>query len=187
MPLTISQHEEIVALLHDVPGLVDELEARHAGLYDDVLSWMRRAEKVLESNRLPACSQIAAYRAQLIEAGRGVYEPTLHFVGRPSVSKIKEATAAFIIGRTEHVLQDSIGARRAVIEEAQRIALHLVAVAYAKRLPGTRSTAVSDDPQILRDAIASDNDLAGGYTHLVGLVGSVDALMLLDRSRPLVA
>jgi hypothetical protein len=187
MPLTIIQYEEIVALLHDVPKLVDELEARHAGLYDDVLTWMRRAEKVLENNRLPSCSQVATYRAQLIEAGRGVYQPGLHFIGRPTLRKIKEASAALVMGGVNDVLQGAIADRQRVFEEAQRIAQQLVAVAHTKGLPGTSSAFASGGPQMLRDAIAFDSDISSGYTHLVGLIGSADALLLLDRALPVVA
>lgn len=186
MALTVAQHEEIVTLLRDVPGLVDELEARHATLYEDVLAWLHRAERVLESNRLAACSQIAALRAQLIEAGRGVHHSGLQIVGRPSAGKLKEATASFVIGRADSVIQEAIAARRNLLDEAQRIAQQLVAVAYAKRLPGTGPGAANSDPHTLRDAIATDGDLGGGYTHLVGLVGSADALLLIDRARPLV-
>ena len=67
MALTVVQYEEVIAVLRRVPAIVDGLEARHAGFFDEVLAWLRLAEETLTNVRLPAASEIAAHRARLIE------------------------------------------------------------------------------------------------------------------------
>jgi hypothetical protein len=107
-------YEEILAILREVPVLVDKLEARHSGFFEDVLDSLKQAEQTLTNIRLPAASQIAVYRARLIEAGRGVQQGDLTIVGRPSVSKIKKATAALLLGRSNDVLQALIAGQQPV-------------------------------------------------------------------------
>lgn len=186
MALTIAQYEGILGVLREVPILVDKLEARHAGFFEDVLLWLKQAEQSLTNNRLPAASQIAAYRARLIEAGRGVQQGDLTIAGRPSVRKIKEATAALLLGQSNEVLQTVISERQAVFQEAERIARQLLSVAHAKGLVTTANGGGSHQRFLheLRDRLAADPDLANVNAHIVGLVGATDALVMLDRGLP---
>jgi hypothetical protein len=182
--LTVAQYEEILAVLREVPALVDKLEARHSGFFEDVLEWLKHAEQTLTNNRLPAASQIAVYRARLIEAGRGVQQGDLTIVGRPSVTKIKEATAALLLGRSNDVLQALIAGQQPVFQEAERIARQVLALARVKGLvpaPGAEG-ARGRFLQELRDQLAADPDLAPFHAHIIGLVGATDALVLLDRA-----
>jgi hypothetical protein len=179
------QYEEILELMRGVPVLVDELESRHAGFVDDVLSWLRHAEQTLSNNRLPAASQIATYRARLVEAGRGVlHGGDLTIVGRPSVRRIKEATASFVLARGNDILEAVIAERQPIFLEAERMAQQALAVAQAKGLispPGAAAPSVLPLNEV-RDRIATDPDLATVYAHLVGLVGTTDTLIVLDRA-----
>jgi hypothetical protein len=184
MALTIAQYEQILAVLQEVPRLVDKLEARNAGFFEDVLGWLKQAEQVLTDNRLPAVSQIAVYRARLIEAGRGVQQGDLTIVGRPSTSKIKEATAALLLGRGSDVLQALIAAQQPVFQEAERIVRQALAVAKVKGLALAPGVGVPQQRFLreLQDQLAADPDLATVHAHIVGLVGTTDALVLLDRA-----
>jgi hypothetical protein len=187
--LTVAQYEELLDVLREVPVLVDRLEARHAGFDEDVLRWLKRAEQTLTNNRLPAASQIASYRARLIEAGRGVLRGDLTIVGRTSVRKIKEATAALQLELGNDVLQAAIAERQSVFQEAERIARQVMAVARAKGIgmppddSGTQQRFLHE----LRDRLSMDPDLASVYTHIVGLVGPTDTLVMLDRAATSVA
>ena len=184
MALTIAQYEQILAVLQEVPGLVDKLEARNAGFFEDVLGWLKQAEQTLTNNRLPAVSQIAVYRARLIKAGRGVQQGDLTIVGRPSTSKIKEATAALLLGRGSEVLQALIATQQPVFQEAERIARQALAVAKLKGLAFAPGVGVPQQQFLheLQDQLAADPDLATVHAHIVGLVGTTDALVLLDRA-----
>jgi len=184
MALTVIQYEEILAVLQEVPLLVDKLEARHPSLFDDVLVWLKRAEQTLTSNRLPAASQIAVYRAQLIGAGRGVHQADLAIVGRPSVSKIKEATVGLLLGHSNGVLHAQIAERQPVFQDAERIARQLLALARAKGFAIAPSDSGPRQPFLheLQDQLATDPELGAVHAHMVGLVGSTDAVIFLDRA-----
>jgi hypothetical protein len=184
MALTVAQYEQILAILQEVPGLVDKLETRNAGFFEDVHGWLKQAEQTLTNNRLPAASQLAVYRARLIEASRGIQQEDLTIVGRPSTSKIKEATAALMLGRGGDVLQALITAQQPVFQEAERIARQALAVAKLKGLALTPADGVPQQQFLheLRDRLAADPDLATVNAHIAGLVGTTDSLVFLDRA-----
>lgn len=189
MALNVLQYEEIVSLLREVPGLVDGLETRSSRYPDDVLGWLRRAEVVLEHNRLPAVSQVAACRATLISATRGVRAPDVVIVGRPTVRKVREATASMVLLRCNDLLQGTIAERQATFGEAERIARQVLTVAEAK---GIVETCRDGRPHgaflaCLQQQIAVDPDLANANAHLVSLLGRSDVLIFLDRAVPTVA
>lgn len=184
MALNVVQYEEIVSLLRQVPGLVDQLEARRSRFVDDVLDWLKRAESAMDNNRLPGVSQIASCRAVLIEATRGVSSKELVFIGRATPRKVQDATASMVLERGNDVLHGVIAERQATFQEAERIAGQVLAVAEAKGLiractDGRPHQAVL---ACLQQAVAADTDLATVYAHLSALVGKTDMLIFFDRA-----
>ena len=185
MALNVVQYEEIVALLRQVPALTDQLEERSSGFADEVLAWLKRAESTLENNRVPAVSRLSAFRAMLIEAGRGVRHAEIAVVGRPTLRKVQEATATLALQRSNDVLHEVIAERRTVFEEAERLSRQVLAVAEAKGLIEACDDGRPHDAFLscLRESVASDDDLAAVYVHLVSLVGATDVLIFFDRAR----
>jgi hypothetical protein len=182
--LTLLQYEDIVGLLRDVPPLVDALEARRPGFAGDVADWLRRVEQSLEDNRLPAVSQIAAARAQLIEASRGIQPRDIVVLGRPTTRKVRDATAAMAIARSSDVLHAVIAERESTFQEAERVGAGLVVVAGAKGIVAACEDGNSHPAMLrcLQQQLAADPDLASGYAHLLSLVGATDLLIVLDRA-----
>ena len=184
MALNVIQYEEIGALLHQIPRLVDKLEARQSGFVEGVLAWLRQTEVTLENNRLAAVSQVAACRATLIEAARGVHSKDVVFVGRATPRKVREATASMVLQRGNDLLHSVIAERQAVFQEAERISRQVMAVAAAKGL--LRDCAGTGQRQqfleCVQQKVAADQDLASVYAHLVALVGKADVLIFLDRA-----
>jgi hypothetical protein len=183
--LTVAQYEELLRVLGEVPILVDKLEERRTDFSDDVLAWLKLAERVLANNRLPDAAQIAAYRARLIEAGRGVQQDDMTIVGRPSARKIKEATGALVLASGNDVLQAVIADRKSVFQEAERISRQMLTLAQLKGLVTGPIDGGSSQQQFLarlRDQLAADPDLASIEAHVVGLVGATDTLVMLDRA-----
>ncbi len=184
MALNVVQYEEIVSLLRQVPSLVDELEARRSGFVGDVLAWLKKAESTMENNRFPAVSQIASYRATLIEAARGVQSKEIVIVGRPTARKLQEATASMVLERSNDLLHGVIAERQAVFQDAERISLQVMTVADAK---GLIQACADGGPHqqfltCLQQHLGADADLANAYAHLVSLVGKTDVLIFLDRA-----
>ena len=186
MALTVAQYEEILGVLQEVPILVDELEARKTAFSDDVLGWLKQSEQVLTNNRLPEASQIAACRGRLIEAGRGVQQRDLTIMGRQSMRKIRQATAALVLGTGTEILHAVIAERKSVFQEAERISRQMLAVAKAKGLVAESNDGEPHQQflQELREKLTADPDIAGVHAHIVGLVGATDALVLMDRALP---
>jgi hypothetical protein len=184
MSLNVVQYEEIASLLQEVPSLVDHLEARRSGFSGDVLLWLKRAESMLESNRLPVVSQISAYRAMLIESSRGIHTNEIAIVGRPTVRKLEEGTASVALQRSNDLLHAAIAEREAAFQGAERVSRQVLAVADAKGLVDACRDGRSHQAflECLRDRIAADADLAGIYVHLSALVGRTDVLIFLDRA-----
>lgn len=188
MALTVAQYEEVVDLLRQVPPLVDRLQARRHDFVDEVLRWLKQAEAVLESNRLPAVSRVAACRALVVGAARGVQVPEVVLTGRPSRRRLEEAAASLALDRGSSALQEVIAERQAVLAEAERIARQVLAVAAAKGyLDGRDERPPQDFLEQLRHRLAGDADLASAHAHLVALVGTADVLVLLDRSLDVVS
>lgn len=188
MALSVAQYEEIASILHEVPRLVDDLEARRADFPGRVLAWLKRAERALEDNRLPACSRVAAWRAALLQAGRGVQHPDVRMLGRPTVRKLLEATACMALEHGNDLLHTAVGDREGIFQEAERIAQQLLAVIAAKGLLDGRSASSHQERLLdLQQRVASDRDLAAVYAHLVSLVGSTDVLVFFDRALPKVS
>jgi len=184
--LNVVQYEEFASLLRQVPRLVDGLEARSSNHVDDVLAWLKQAELTMENNRLPAVSQVAACRARLIGATRGVQDREVIVIGRPTTRKVREATASLVLLRCNDLLHAVIAERQAVFEEAERIARQVVTIAAAK---GIIETCADGRPHhaflaCLHQQVADDPDLAAVNAHLVSLVGRTDVLVFLDRALP---
>ncbi|WP_342471156.1 hypothetical protein [Ureibacillus sp. FSL K6-3587] len=55
--------------------------------FESVKNWLGELEKVLENNRLKACSDIAIYRGTLISVERGLVPADLIFTKRKSQKK----------------------------------------------------------------------------------------------------
>ena len=184
MALNVVQYEEISALLRKVPRLVDQLEARQSGFVEGVLAWLRQAEATLENNRLAVVSQVAACRAMLVEATRGVHTKDVVFVGRATPRKIQEATASMMLRRSNDLLHGVIAERQAVFPEAERIARQVMAVAEAKGLIRDCDDGRPHQQflQCVQQKVAADRDLASVYAHLVALVGKNDVLVFMDRA-----
>ena len=184
MALSVLQYEEIVALLLRVPHLVDRLESREPGFIDRVHSWLRDAEGSLENNRAPGVSQVAACRAMLVEAARGVQPRDLVISGRPTRRKIHEATASLALQRGSDILHAVIAERQAAFQDAERISRQVLAVAQAKGILGADHDAGPRHAYLarLQQQIAADPDLASAHAHLQALVGTTDTLILFDRA-----
>ncbi len=184
MPLNLIQVEEISALLQQVPQLVDRLEKRRSDFGDGVLAWLKQVETILESNRLPVVSQVAACRAMLLQAARGVQSGDITFVGKPTARKNRVATAGMVLQRCNQLLHDVIAERQTVFQEADRLARQLIAVAEAngiiQRCKGNSTHQAF--LQCVQKCIAADPNLVSVYTHLIALVGKVDLLIVLDRA-----
>lgn len=186
MALNVAQVEELSGLLQQVPALVNLLEARRADFAAAVLAWLKQLEQALEQHRQPAVAQIAAARAQLLQAARGQIFKEVNFIGRPTPRKLQDAAANQSLQRAHQVVNELLSERQASFAEAERVARQVVAVAEVKGLVQRALAVNGHDAQLhlLQQLMAADSDLAAAMAHLGGLVGRFDLLVFLDRALP---
>lgn len=184
--LHIMNLEEVQGMLLRVPGLIHDLEGRDPSFVDSVKAWLMQAEQVLISNRLAVAAEVAVLRGVLISAERGVIPPGMAFSGRTTVRKIKDASAADVLRKAEELISSAISADAVRFAEGEKLTQQIVAVAQRKGLiPVTPS--VDKHTEMLKaiwQAMIMDPDLGAATTHLAGLVGAYDVLILLDRMLP---
>lgn len=181
--LRIVNLEEIHGLLLRIPSLVDELERKGPHAIDGVRQWLVTLEQVLENNRLPLAGNIAALRVGLDAALSGVIPAGIEFHGSVSRRKIREAAAADMLKRASDLVTSAVQGDGNRIDEAQRVARQLIALARFRGLiPASRP---AGDPienvKSVWNSMQSDTEIGQGAAHLVGLVGPYDALIVLDR------
>lgn len=184
--LHIMNLEEIQGMLLRVSELIDSLEKRDPSFVGSVKEWLTQAEQVLISNRLAVAAEVAVLRGVLVSAERGVIPPGMAFSTRTTIRKIKDASAADVLRKAEELISISISADAARFAEGEKLTQQIVAVAQRKGLiPVTPS--LDKHTEMLKSiwqAMIMDPDLGAATTHLAGLVGAYDVLILLDRMLP---
>jgi hypothetical protein len=184
--LSLLNLEEIQGVLLRTPQLVRELEGREASFFGSVKAWLAQCEQVLISNRLTIAAAIATLRGSLISTERGSIPAGLGFSGKATPRKVRDAAAAEVLRQAEEVISNSVRADAARFAEAEKLMRQIVAVAQKKalRLPGNDAVNRSDGLKGLWSDMTRDADLSAVTTHLVGLIGPSDVLILLDRVLP---
>ena len=96
---------------------------------------------------------------------------------------MKEARAATLLKRATEIVSDATRVRRAQVNEAESVMMQIVAVAHQVGIippPGNRDhTAYLED---VRSALSNRAELVSPAIHVMGLVGRIDFLVLLDRT-----
>lgn len=182
--LRIVNLEEIQERLLRLPTLVSRLEARDAGFAAAVREWLADTEKVLVGNRIPAAGELATLRGTLISAERGTIPTGVSVEGRATPRKIRDAAAADVLRRAEDALSDAVRADAARVGEAERLVHQVVSVALRKGIlpPPPGSGSHTDMLRTAWSLVCADPDTGAAATHVAGLVGPHDALVLLDRA-----
>ena len=182
--LRIVNLEEIQDVLLCIPGLVDLQDQRDPGLVQDVKQWLSKLEKVLDNNRAPVAGNVAALRALLISAERGVVPTGVEFHGRSTRHKIREAAVAYVLQQTGDLISSFIQKDNERVAEAERLVRQLVVLAKAKGLIQELSSGdnFTDMLKAIWQTMSADPELSPGTVNVEGLIGPYDALILLDRT-----
>ena len=183
--LRIVNLEEIERLLLEVPALIDRLETRSPSFTDDVRNWLKSAEQALQNNRIAVASTVASLRGQLTSVKDGFVPPEVEILGRPTRRKILTAVSTSALRQASEAVLDITQPDRLRIAEAERICRQIVAHAKVRNLIPEGAPSNVELAEYLRGVwhqLKSDPDLSQLTTHLVGLLGSHDVLIVLDRT-----
>jgi len=178
--------EEIQGMLLRVPELIDRLESHDPDFAVLVKGWLTETEQVLTNNRLAVAADVAVLRGVLISAERGLLPEGMVLTGRKTARKIRDAAAADALRRSSDIISDAIRGDTAQIAEGEKLTRQLVALAERKGILPCDPDAGGHDEKLnaIWHAMSEDPDLGPATTHLAGLVGGYDALVLLDRMLP---
>ena len=161
--------DRIGALRLRVAQIVDRYDDGDAEFSDDVKRWLREVEEALAAARIPAMADVAALRAAIVSAENGALPAGITFSGRPTPRRIRDAVAADALRHANDAVVNATSAAAAQFAEAERLIGQILPVATRKGLSSW-------------SAIESDADLGPIATHVIGLVGRGDALVLFDRA-----
>ena len=186
--LRIASVEEIEALLLELPDLVRLQQDRSARFPERTATWLVGLEDALVANRLPQAGAVAALRSGLVAADQGLLPGGLEFRGRPTRSRVIVALASQAIQQAVAVAAPVVDENRPRLAEAERVAQQIVAAARARAtIPAqTKAATNADYLRAVRRSFSASEDLENAMVHLEGLVGSYDALILLDRALAMV-
>lgn len=173
--------EEVEAQLTKVPGLVRRLDERDPEFSAAVQSWLKAIEDTLGHHGMPVASEIAASRGELIARERGHRDGTSGAVLRGR--KYRESRAAELLKRVTGLVLNAIQQRRSQLDEAERVMMQIVAVADRLGLiPAESGEGHTGYLQTVLQALVNRPELSSLVVHVTGLLGTVDVLIILDRS-----
>ena len=162
-----------------VPKLVEAQQQRALDFPARVLAWLQNLEDLLSARRVSQVSGISAVRSALVAAQRGNFPAGSEVHGRLTRTRLLEGVASQSLQRGVQLLEDLIKVDRARFEEGAKIAQQIIAAGLSRGVIERRG---GDRINRTRQLLSTNNDLEAGCVHLEGLVGPVDALMLLDRA-----
>jgi len=105
------------------------------------------------------------------------------FSGKTTARKIKDATSVDVLQKADRIISAAIEASVTQITEGERLTRQVVALAIRKGMVQKENLHGHDE--MLREIwrkMSLDPELQPVTTHIIGLVGAYDALILLDRS-----
>lgn len=171
-----------VALL-EVPLVVDALQAGDS-TGDAAVDWMGRLEQLLAAKRHPLAAEVAVQRGAIVAARRGAIREGIAVLGRPSRSRLIVATASAALEQTVRTVTEALRPDENRFDEAERVAMQLLAVAGAKGVFPDAGMARREAVLLWAETVSSDPDLVAGMVNLYALVGRADALRLLASRAP---
>lgn len=177
--LSIIHVDRIQDCLRSVAQVVNSQQRREVDFPRLVLEWLATAESVLNDARQPSLAQVAGLRSALLTALHGPRR-----VNGQSRRALLEAAASEALRKGQEVLAATIESRTAQIGEAELMVSRVLAVAEVKGLLGAVPEEL-DHPAKLRfliEAFKQDADTAGATVHFIGILGPVDATVVLDRA-----
>jgi hypothetical protein len=179
--LTIPQLEEIQRHLADLSGLIDEFEARDFEFHQHALEWMRSLEVLLERHRLPQEVEVALLRAEIVLASGGCETDSVGRVSARTKRMRRDAAAADAVRRAGALVVEGIEGPRELLAQGEGIARQLAAVAKVKGITVSQQRDWSAASNAWHQ-VAADPDLVTAATHLVGLVGRTNAILMLLKA-----
>lgn len=164
--------------------LADAIESRGMRVADRVRDWIREAEEIMRRHGVVEAGDLAVIRTELAAAVRAPpVAAAAPSQGRPRPRRSRhEQAAADALARAARVVEDAVASSRQLSQEGERLARQIASVAKVK---GHRQIDSADWGAVSTawEQASRDPDLVNAATHLVGLVGRMNAMLLFMRAQ----
>lgn len=178
--LRIINLAEIESLLLEAPALVGRFEARDPSFRGAVNDWLKSMAEILGKNHMTVASEVAVLRGTLFASERSLPNDGLVKIAKTGT---KQAGAASILKQATQTVSAAIHSRQLQVAEAERVMSQIVAAAYQL---GVISAETDQSHTVylqqVKQTLSSRAELVSLTVHVLGLVGSMDFLILLDRA-----
>lgn len=177
--LSIVHLDRIQDCLRAVSEVVDAQQRREIDFPKRVLDWLTRAEELLRDARLASLSQLSGFRSSLLATCHGAKKPA----GQSRRATLESAASEALI-QGQAALSAAIEPRLQQIAEAELLVSRVIAVGTVKGIFPHLPDHLSHEGKLrqLLEALQKDQDTAAATAHFTGILGPVDALIVLDRT-----
>lgn len=182
--LRILSIEELQSISMQIPLLISLFEKKESQFFNSVIAWLELLEKVLENNRMKACSDIAILKGSLLAVERGLVPKDMAIARNKSHRKIMDLAAVDTLKEANELINNLLKGPLAQINEAERLMRQILPLAEKKGLVYQVDNP-SDHSMLLHKIwvqIQNDPELAAVALHIKGLVGNNDSFIILDRA-----
>ena len=180
--LKLLQLEEIESKLLEVSDLVKIQNESYFNFLNILDKWLRDLSNILQKNRLAISGNVSALRGSLITTRNGAIYKNINFIKRPTQRKRLTAAGLDILNNTVNIVTASINSDRVRFDEADKIALQLLAIASVAGMYEDENKNPSlEFAKDLMLKMKNNNSTVQGVVQLEGLVGQSDAIIILYR------
>jgi hypothetical protein len=180
--------EEFDQLLLSVSGVVALLEGHRFSFIDEVRVFISTIEKAAEKYHLPFASEMEILRGKLYvidelgdfqQRGGGGYNPETRRVYRRN----REAFALKRLDEACQLTRNYFAAADASFSESQTLCRQMASIARTKGLiPELTSEGRDTQLRTVVSQFTKDQDLCSLSTHVIGLIGIHNTVILFDRA-----
>lgn len=188
--------EEFERALYSVSEIVSLLETHKYTFIDEVRAFIGSLEKRAEKYHLPFASEIGIIRGKMCVIDEALDFPSgssYHPETRRIQRRNREAYALKRLDDACQLVRSYCTSSQASFTEAQNLCRQIAAVAAVKQLiqtevteenAATEQSAQAHEASVcaLWHTITSDSDLCSLCTHVIGLIGYHNTIILFDRA-----
>lgn len=183
--LNIAQLEAIESKLYEVSNLVNQFETNDFLFVDNVNSWIKGIEEILNRSRLLISGKVAALRGKLLNVIKGGDYPQFEVKGKRTRRKVLFAVGIDVVEQVTSILSSSIQGDRMRIDEAERIGLQIVSIARYIGLDDQLVNSKINNPYekmvVFMSMLKNHEATKQGVIQFEGLLGQNDSIFMLSR------
>jgi len=181
--MNLFELEKLSALLLHVPRLVDLYENKDYVFIREVKRWFAETEYILKIARLPVVSDVAAWRASIIAAERGLRPEELKLPELASKGRVRDAVAIHSLGEAQKKVLAAVERDHDTFFQADKMLRGILVTASRKGIFNneTQPPFTPEKLKSLWTRLIADEDVGLPTSQVLAIIGYRDALALVQR------